>query len=162
MISLGVYLILSLFDVADVFPRLFGNFGGIDLDINRFLFPLLKLVFTWDYEVGPLLAILLFFVKLLLYVLALVLDLVLLLLVTVGWMLLNLLLFLLYVILVLAFELVLPISRAVGAIVFLVLYLIDSDRGFIDYFRAVILSLLPLGAVVVYFLLRTGVSPTLI
>ena len=162
VISLGVYLILSLFDVADVFPRLFGNFGGIDLDINRFLFPLLKLVFRWDYEVGPLLAILLFFVKLLLYVLALVLDLVLLLLVTVGWMLLNLLLFLLYVILVLAFELVLPIALAVGAVAFLVLYLIDSDRGFIDYFRAVILSLLPLGAVVVYFLLRTGVIPTLL
>ena len=160
--ALGVYLILSLFDVADIFPRLFGDFGGIDLDINRFLFPLLKLVFRWDYEVGPLLAILLFFVKLVLYVLALILDLVLLLLVVVGWMLLNVVLFLLYVILVLAFELILPIALAVAAIVFLVLYMVHSDRDFIDYFRVVLFSLLPIAATVVYFLLRTGVIPTLI
>lgn len=160
--ALGVYLILSLFNIADVIPRIFGNFGGIDLEIKRFLFPITEYVLDLDLELGFFLDVLLFIPKLILYLLCFVLDLVLLLVVTIGWLLLNLLIFLIYILLVVSFELILPIALAIGAVVFLILYLIESDRDFFDWCRTVIFASLPTAATVLYFLLRTGVIPTLI
>ena len=153
---LGVYLIISLFGAADFIERIFGGFNGIDLNINRYIFPITNFAIGLDLDGSFLLDVILAIPKVLGLIVCIIIDLVLLLLVCILWLLINLLLMFLYLILVLCFEAILPAALAAGAVVFLILYLIDSDRSFIDWFRAILFSILPLGAVVFYFLFATG------
>lgn len=150
---LAIYLVLSLFGAADFVERIFGGFGGIGLDINRFLFPITNFLLDLEMDGSFFLDVILAIPKVLVLIVGAVVDLVLLILVAIGWLLLNLVLFILYFILVVSFEFLLPLALAVGAVVFLVLYLIESDRGFFDWFRAILFSVLPIGLVTLYFLL---------
>lgn len=150
---LGLYLILSMFGAADFMERIFGGYSGFDLNISRFLFPVTDYFIHLELDVSFLIDLLLLIPKLLGLLLCVIVDLVLLLVVCLLWLLINALLALLYLILVLCFEIVLPVGLAAGAVTFLVLYLLDSDRDFIDWFRAVLFSVLPIGAIVFYFLL---------
>ena len=150
---LGIYLILSMFGAADFMERIFGGYSGFDLNISRFLFPVTDYFIHLELDVSFLIDLLLLIPKLLGLLLCVIVDLVLLLVVCLLWLLINALLALLYLILVLCFEIVLPVGLAAGAVTFLVLYLLDSDRDFIDWFRAVLFSVLPIGAIVFYFLL---------
>ena len=156
--ALGIYFILSLFGAADFIERLFGGgFSGVELNIQRFLFPITNFLFDLELKSSFFMDVIMFLPKLIVIVLSAAIDLVLLILTLVLWLLLNLLLVILYVVLVVSFEFFLPIALAGGAIVFLVLYLIDSDRGFFDWFRAILFSLLPIGLITLYFLFANEV-----
>jgi hypothetical protein len=156
VIALGVYLILSIFGIADFIEEIFGGFDGIGLDINLFLMPICKFLLGLELPSSFFNDVILFLPKILVLVVGFVLDLVLLILVCLLWLVLNLVLFILYVLLVVAFEAVLPIGLGLGAIVFLVLYLIHSERGFFDWLRAILLALLPIGLFTLYVLFFNG------
>ena len=81
-----------------------------------------------------------------------IIDLVIIILVPLLWLLLNAVLAILYLILVVCFELILPVALAIGAVTFIVLYLVDSDRDFIDWFRAILFTLLPVAMITFYLL----------
>ena len=159
---LGIYLILSLFGVADFMDQIFGGYRGFDLNISRFTFPITNYFIHLDLDLSFLLDLLLLIPKIIVLILGAIIDLVILLVVCILWLLINTLLAILYLLLVLCFEIVLPLALAIGSIVFLVLYLLDSDRDLFSWFSAVLLSLLPLALITVYFLFRTGVIPTVL
>ena len=155
--ALGVYLILSIFGIADFIEEIFGSFNGVGMDINIFLFPITNFIFGIDLGSSFFTDVILFLPKIIVIVVGAVLDVVLLLLVCLLWLVLNAVLFILWFLLVFSFEALLPILLGVGAIVFVVLYLIQSDRGFFDWLRAVLFSLIPIGLFVLYVLFFNGV-----
>ena len=159
--ALGIYLILAFFNIADVIPRLFGDFGGVDLDFYRYFMVCTNFVFDLKLDGTFFLDVIMFLPKVILILLAALLDIVLILLVLILWLLLNLILFLLYFLLVISFELILPIALGIGAVVFLVLYLVESDRDFFDWFRAILFAILPIACLTLYFLLRLEILPHL-
>ena len=155
---LGVYFILSIFGAADFVEEIFGGgFGGIDLEISRYVFPITNFILKIDWDTSFLVDVILFIPKLIVLLLCAILDLVIIILVPLLWLLINFLLFILYLILVVSFELILPIALVIGAVTFIVLYMVDSDRDFIDWFRAILFSLLPVAMITFYLLFAYGV-----
>lgn len=156
--ALAIYLIISLFGAANFIERIFGGgFSGIDLEIRRFLFPITNFILDLEMDGSFFLDVILFLPKVLFIIVGALLDLVLLLVICLLWLLLNAILAILYVILVVSFEFLLPLALTIGAIVFVVLYLIDSDRDFFDWFRAILFAILPIGMFTLYILFAYGI-----
>ena len=152
-ILMVIYCGLGVFGVANFAEEYFESIGVFEADLIYNDFLLTQLVASWDFSHSFFGAIFL----LIPYIVAVIISAVLEFLAVIVTAVFQLVYWVFMFLLVFTVEQILPIIVAGGAITFLVLYLIESDREGYDWFQFFFLSITTLGLLVLYYLLYSGI-----